>query len=1019
MVQIALIVLLVLVGTIPISGITHANAETEEVPTWVKKTLELWSNGEISNEEFVRAIDYLSKKGIVKISSTTDKELKRDVEYLKAKAEVFQQEVKELRDENEEYRILLKSQELNKSEQFPTSMSSIFDEYQALKKEVDRLRETNKRMSTNIDAWVSNMQNSEFSVSRDSNQEGMVQVKSEVIEQLNNLKIENKKLQNQITKLDERNNSYEDNIELLKMENENKQQLITILKEKNQENRMSANELIQDKESYESLITKLKNDNFIQKQKLIEYENKVKSFDETIQQINGEKTQTDEVLTSLKNQNTGYINAISQLENLNQEQKSELASITSELANANNAIERFATQIQDYETKIGSLEDENSKYQNKINQLGSKNTEYENKIAELESTNIEQRETLIGIMNDAEESNEFATVLNSRLSEFQKVIKQLEDENQQYKDTILELEEQNTEKNTSLISMKSEFDKLNQLANDLNSKVNKYENTIQVLEEENKLLKNDMIQVSDQDISEYESLVRQLQGEKSTQQENITMMKIEIEESNELIDSLNSKIINYQKQLSLFEEENSKYRNEISHLKSSTESQQESLDSFNNVIDESDEMIKLLSNKNKMYQSTIDKLKEENRALEKKVSAVTNENTDGLITISEIESENKEMRKQVELLQSEIRQKHEQIENLKQIQEEKDAKYEQIQAQISTKEPGNEPIVNTSNEIEKENDALIVELNYLKAKNLVNDEEIETLRAENEEYRVLLNLLKKGESSLTGIQNTGYDKIDEGQGVVVYNNAKPDKTLPSDWVSRVDNSKTYQIYIEQTPRWSKDMSFAVKEALNFWQHTANIQFEIVDAPSFGITSISWEKELKNGYDGYVVGQTDVTVGLGSSDCDGKWKAYSSESIKNILIHELGHTVGLDHAVSKSNIMYPMIHDAKFAPIEQLITIPQDESVFIKGCSFSADPVYKYNVQVNESKTADIFFVPSENEKYKVDSGMTFDYYSDINCLGIEKSYINGACKVADSAGMLIINSGDQGTISLKIYLEEK
>ena len=493
------------------------------------------------------------------------------------------------------------------------------------------------------------------------------------------------------------------------------------------------------------------------------------------------------------------------------------------------------------------------------------------------------------------------------------------------------------------------------------------------------------------------------------------MMKIEIDESNELINSLNSKIISYQKQLSLFEEENSQFRNEITHLKSTSESQKDSLSSFNTAIDESDEMIKLLANENKMYQNTIDKLKEENRSLETKVNAITNENTDGLITISEIESENKEMRKQVELLQSEIREKHEQIESLKQIQEQKDAQYAQIQAQI----PVNEPTVIASNDIGEENDALLVELNYLKAKNLVNDEEIEVLRAENEEYRVLLNLLKKGENSLTGIQNADYDKIDEGQGVVVYNNANPEKTLPSDWIARVDSSKTYQVFIENSPSWSKDMSVEVDEALEYWRNVADVKFEVVDAPSFGITSINWERELKNGYDGYVVGQTNVSIGLGSSDCDGKWKPYSSESIKSILIHELGHTVGLGHAVSKSNIMYPMIQDAKFAPIEQLITIPQDESVFIKGCSFSADPVYKYNVQVNDSKNADIFFVPSIDEKYKVDSGMTFDYYSDINCLGVEKSYLNGACKVADSAGMLIINSGDQGTISLKLHLEEK
>ena len=258
------------------------------------------------------------------------------------------------------------------------------------------------------------------------------------------------------------------------------------------------------------------------------------------------------------------------------------------------------------------------------------------------------------------------------------------------------------------------------------------------------------------------------------------------------------------------------------------------------------------------------------------------------------------------------------------------------------------------------------------------------------------------------------------QGVVVHKMDITQKSLPEDWIAKVNNSKEYSIYIEPTPKWSKDVSSEVYNALEFWKEIAGVQFEIVNAPSFKIISIGWEKELRNGYDGYVIGQKSVSIGLGSNDCDGNWKPYSSESIKNILIHEIGHTVGLDHAVSKSNIMYPMIHDAKFAAIEQSFTILQDDSIFIRGCSFSADPSYKYQVEVKDSKKVDIFFVPSVEEKYRVDSGESFNYYSDINCIGLDKSYKIGVCKeIADSAGMLIINSNNQGTISLKVYLEEQ
>jgi len=441
-----------------------------------------------------------------------------------------------------------------------------------------------------------------------------------------------------------------------------------------------------------------------------------------------------------------------------------------------------------------------------------------------------------------------------------------------------------------------------------------------------------MMLVQDKTTSEHKSLIIKLQGEKSNQQNTITSMNVEIEESNKLIHTLNSKIVSYEKQISLIEQERSQYRNEITSLKTESNKQQDSLGTTNNAINENISMIKLLTEENERHQNVINELKEENKILEKQASLTTNENADNFILITEVESENKEMKKQVELLQSEIKQKHEQINTLKNTQMQKDLEISQIQAEkLQVLEPTNN--LDDIENLASQNDVLLLELNYLKAKNLVNDEEIETLRGENEEYRVLLNLLKKGQNSLTGIGDVNYDSMNEEgvQGIVMYRTAGMQKSLPEDWIAKVINSKEYSIYIEPTPRWSKDVSSEVDQALGFWKEVADVQFEVVNAPSFGITSIGWEKELRNGYDGYVIGQTSVSIGLGSSDCNGNWRPYSSESIKNILIHEIGHTVGLDHSVSKSNIMYPMIHDAKFAAIKQAFTIPQDSSIFIRGC----------------------------------------------------------------------------------------
>ena len=110
--------------------------EERPIPDWVKTTISLWSNGSITNDEFVRAIEYLSDRGIITISSVDEKESQKQIEYLKAKSEVFENEVKQLREENKEYRIQIQSQKIIKSNDYPSTMSNLLDEYQTLQNEI-------------------------------------------------------------------------------------------------------------------------------------------------------------------------------------------------------------------------------------------------------------------------------------------------------------------------------------------------------------------------------------------------------------------------------------------------------------------------------------------------------------------------------------------------------------------------------------------------------------------------------------------------------------------------------------------------------------------------------------------------------------------------------------------------------------------------------------------------------------------------------------------------------------------
>ncbi|MBA4454487.1 MAG: matrixin family metalloprotease, partial [Nitrosopumilaceae archaeon] len=48
----------------------------------------------------------------------------------------------------------------------------------------------------------------------------------------------------------------------------------------------------------------------------------------------------------------------------------------------------------------------------------------------------------------------------------------------------------------------------------------------------------------------------------------------------------------------------------------------------------------------------------------------------------------------------------------------------------------------------------------------------------------------------------------------------------------------------------------------------------------------------------------VEVTLGDYSCDGSFQLYDVSSVKQIMTHELGHSIGLPHIEDTTNIMHP-------------------------------------------------------------------------------------------------------------------
>ena len=87
-------------------------------------------------------------------------------------------------------------------------------------------------------------------------------------------------------------------------------------------------------------------------------------------------------------------------------------------------------------------------------------------------------------------------------------------------------------------------------------------------------------------------------------------------------------------------------------------------------------------------------------------------------------------------------------------------------------------------------------------------------------------------------------------------------------------------------------------------------------PNGADLTVSWVKNYGSHTIGESIYRAHIKVGLGTDNCLGDWMAFDASTVKKVLWHEIGHSMGYGHSGNPSNVMYRET-DTKFV-LEQVV-----------------------------------------------------------------------------------------------------
>ena len=130
----------------------------------------------------------------------------------------------------------------------------------------------------------------------------------------------------------------------------------------------------------------------------------------------------------------------------------------------------------------------------------------------------------------------------------------------------------------------------------------------------------------------------------------------------------------------------------------------------------------------------------------------------------------------------------------------------------------------------------------------------------------------------------------------------------------------YLVYInEQPPGLPIDHVATLVNSFSFWEKKefdahdgkkAIVKFSITNKKADASVWVTWVvRSMGEGVLGHAnLGKGVVEVAIGGYSCDGSFQLFDVDTVRYVMTHELGHSIGLNHSTQPDSIMYlSLIH----------------------------------------------------------------------------------------------------------------